>query len=360
MQQPFNISVVQPAVRPVFRGDAPFSRGALQANLDRACEHVLTAARYFRSKVVVFPEFFLHGFQMGRSNEDWISASVRVPGPETEQLGKVAREAQCYVAGMTYEVMPEFPGRFWNTAFIIAPDGQVALRYHKLYAMTGKTRPGDVYDEYQKHFGGPESLFPVLKTPYGNLGCLVCYDINFPEVTRCLALRGAEIFLHISSEGRSSYHLPDGGWEIARRTRAYENIAYLAMSNCGPAIDTDGPADFSHGHSQVVDFNGRVLNMAESAGETIITAEVDIEALRRRRARASLNFLAELSPQIHAPIYAATQAWPTNHWADKPMASVAENRAVEAAVITRMQTAGVLTAPTTTEQATAGRVGSQD
>ena len=78
------------------------------------------------------------------------------------------------------------------------------------------------------------------------------------------------------------------------------------------------------------------------------------------RDRASLNFLAELSPQIHAPIYAATQAWPTNHWADKPMASVAENRAVEAAVITRMQTAGVLTAPTTTEQATAGRVGSQD
>ena len=82
--------------------------------------------------------------------------------------------------------------------------------------------------------------------------------------------------------------------------------------------------------------------------------------MRRRRARASLNFLAELSPQIHAPIYAATQAWPTNHWAGQPMASVAENRAVEADVITRMQTAGILTAPAAQEAPTAGRVGSQE
>ncbi|HPF27477.1 MAG TPA: nitrilase-related carbon-nitrogen hydrolase [Steroidobacteraceae bacterium] len=360
MIEAFNISVVQPAVRPVFRGDAPFHRAALRDNLARACEHVLTAAKYFRSRIVVFPEFFLHGFQMGRSNDDWIGASVRVPGPETDQLAKVARQAKCYVAGMTYEVMPEFPGRFWNTAFIIDPEGKVALRYHKLYAMTGKTRPGDVYDQYKRQFGGPESLFPVLRTPYGNLGCLVCYDINFPEVTRCLALRGAEIFLHISSEGRSSYHLPDGGWESARRTRAYENIAYLAMSNCGPAIETDAPADFSHGHSQIIDFNGRVLNMAESAGETIITAEIDIEALRRRRARASLNFLAELSPQIHAPIFAAAECWPTNHWADTPMTSIADNRTVEADVIARMQAAGVLTAPASGEHAAAGRVGSQE
>ena len=360
MQEPWNLTVVQPAVKPVFKGDAPLRRDALQDNLERACEHIRVAQRYSRSKLVVFPEFFLHGFQPGRSNEDWIEASLRLDGPELATLGRAAASAGCYVAGMIYEVLDEFPGRFWNTAFILDPTGKLALVYRKLYAMTGKTRPGDVYSDYTRRYGGAGSLFPVLRTPLGNLGCLVCYDINFPEVTRCLALQGAEIFLHISSEGRSSYHLPDVGWELARRVRAYENHAFLAMSNCGPVLDGEGPSDVSHGHSQIIDFHGKVLNMAESAGETQITAEIDIEALRRRRARASLNFLAELSPGIHAPIYAAAQNWPLDGWADRVGTGVADNRRVEAEVIADLTRRGVLTAPQRAPDTGAGRLPQQE
>ena len=360
MIEPYNLTVVQPAVKPVFKGLLPFRRDALRENLERACEHVITAHRYYKSKIVVFPEFFLHGFAPGRSNQDWIDASVRIPGPETAELAKVAKACGCYVAGMLYDVIDGFPGRFWNTAVIVTPQGEVGLTYRKLYAMTGKTRPGDVYDEYVRRFGGPQSLFPVLRTPYGNLGCLVCYDINFPEVTRCLAMNGAEIFLHISSEGRSAYHLPDGGWEMARRVRAYENMAYLAMSNCGPTVDGEGPPDVSHGHSQVIDFNGKLLNMAETAGETMITAEIDIEALRRRRTRASLNFLAELSPHIHAPMYANANLWPLNGWADRVGTGVTDNRQVEAQVIEGMLRAGVLTAPSSAESVGAGRLPQQE
>jgi predicted amidohydrolase len=276
------------------------------------------------------------------------------------ELCATARRHQIYVAGMIYETLAEYPGRFWNTALIIDPRGEVALTYRKLYAMTGKTRPGDVYDDYIQKFGGPESLFPVLRTPLGNLGCLVCYDINFPEVTRCLAFNGAEIFLHISSEGRSAYHLPDGGWELARRVRAYENHAYLAMSNCGPTEDGDTPEDSSHGHSQIIDYHGKVLNMAESAGETMITAEIDIEALRRRRQRASLNFLAELSPQIHAPLYAKGQHWPINHWLSSPGTGVSENRQLEREIIERLTRSGVLTAPSLSEAKGAGTLPQQE
>ena len=200
MTEPFNLTVVQSSVRPVFKGDSGFRRDALQENLERACDQVRMVHKYFKSKIVVFPEFFLQGFDLGRSNEEWIEASVRIPGPQTQALGAAAKAAGCYVAAMLYEVMDEFPGRYWNTAVIIDPAGNVALTYRKLYAMTGKTRPGDVYQEYMRRFGGPQSLFPVLRTPYGNLGCLICYDVNFPEVARCLALQGAEILLHCSSE----------------------------------------------------------------------------------------------------------------------------------------------------------------
>ncbi|MGA0083953.1 MAG: nitrilase-related carbon-nitrogen hydrolase [Steroidobacteraceae bacterium] len=360
MIEPWNLTVAQPTVTPVFKGTSAFRPEALQQNLTRACETIRRASEYARSKLVVFPEFFLHGFQPGRSNADWIEASVRLDGPEVAVLCNAARRHQIYVAGMIYETLPEYPGRFWNTAIIIDPAGQVALTYRKLYAMTGKTRPGDIYDDYIQRFGGPKALFPVLRTPLGNLGCLVCYDINFPEVTRCLALNGAEIFLHISSEGRSSYHLPDGGWELARRVRAYENHAYLAMSNCGPTDDGDSPPDSSHGHSQIIDYHGKVLNMAESAGDTLITAEIDIEALRRRRQRASLNFLAELSPRIHAPLYQTTQHWPVNHWSSAPGTGVAENRQVERQVIEALTANGILTAPSSAETAGAGALPQQE
>ena len=360
MIEPYNITVVQCAVKPVFKGSGTFRADALRENLERACDHVQAAHRYHKSKIVVFPEFFLHGFAPGRTNVDWISASLRIPGPETAALAKVAKACNCYVAGMLYDVIDTFPGRFWNTAIVVTPQGEIGLTYRKLYAMTGKTRPGDVYDEYIRRFGGPKSLFPVLRTPYGNLGCLVCYDINFPEVTRCLALGGAEIFLHISSEGHSGYHLPDGGWEMARKVRAYENIAYLAMSNCGPTLDGDAAPGMSHGHSQIIDFNGKVLNMTESAAETMVSAEVDIEALRRRRARPSLNFLAELSTRIHAPIYADAEHWPLNGWADHPGTGVAENRTVESQVIAAMTNSGVLVAPSRAESARAGRLPSQE
>lgn len=343
--EPYPLTVVQPAVKPVFKGNSGFRRDALEENLERACHLVRVAGRHFGSKVVVFPEFFLHGFEPGHSVEEWIGTSLKIPGPETERLGAAAREAGCYLAGMLYEVMDGFPGRFWNTAIIIDPQGRVVLKYHKLYAMTGKTRPGDVYDEYVRQMGGPGALFPVLDTPFGRLGCLICYDINFPEVTRCLAMRGAEVFLHIASETRSPYHLPEGGWTLAKRVRAYENMAFLASANQGPVLDGEFPEDRHHGESQILDFNGQVLNMARTSNETMVTAMVDIEALRRRRQRPTMNFLAELMPAIHAPIYAEEAMFPVNHWLSAPIADGAENRVLAREVIEARTRSGRLVAP---------------
>ena len=345
MIEPYNLTAIQPNVKPVFGPDGAYRPDALQENLERACELVLAGSRYTQSKLFLFPEFFLHGFQPGRSVDDWIQASIKAPGKETDQLSRVAKETGAYICGMIYDTLDSFPGRYFNTAIIIAPSGDIVLRYRKLYAMTSKTRPGDIYKDYMAEFGGPTSLFPVVDTPLGKLGCLVCYDINFPEITRCLALQGAEVFLHCSSEGRSPYHLPDGGWTMARRVRAYENIAYLATANTGLSLDSGGPEDISHGESQIVDYEGRVMNMARTSNESMVTAEIDIEALRRRRARPKINFLAELSPQIHAPIYAEAQCWPTDRWAETPITGVAENRDVEREVIQRMTANGVLTAP---------------
>lgn len=325
MIEPWQLTVVQAAVRPVYRGDGPLRCDALEENLERACALVRSGARVYGSRLYVLPEFFLQGFELGRSTQDWIAASVRIPGPETTRLGEVARETGAYIAGMAYEVVDDYPGRYFNTAFLLSPDGEVVLRYRKFYSLTSKTTPADIYDEYTRRIGGPGELFPVLDTPLGRIGMLGCYDINFPEVARCLALRGAEILLHLTSEGIGPHQADDGGWTIARRARAYENTCYLAMANTGPFLDSILPPGVSHGHSQVIGFDGRVMHMADGAGETLITATIDIEALRRQRTMKRFNFLAELIPGAHAPIYAQACGWPLNAYLDRPLASVQDN-----------------------------------
>lgn len=344
---PYNATVIQSMVRPVVRAGQSVRRDLLHANAEHCASLVRRGAAAFGSKLFVLPEFCIHGFELGVSTEAWIEASVQLPGPEVEPLQRAAADTKAYVAGMVYEVIPEFPGRFFNTAFIIDPTGAIALRYRKMYSVTSKTTPQDVYSEYCRHFGGPEALFPVLDTPLGRLGALVCYDIHFPEVARCLALQGAEILLHVTSEARGPEHFEEGGaaWTAVRKARAWENNCYLLMANSGPNIDSDLPPNVCHGESQVIDFSGRVLNKAQGTEECLITAAIDIEALRRRRAGSRFSFLSELCPQAHAPIYAAAAGWPIDAFAGKPSAAVTENRAMQARVYAALVAAGKVLPP---------------
>lgn len=345
MLERYRATVVQSVVRPVFRKNGIFRPDALRENVDHCCELILNGARLHDSKLFVLPEFCVHGFELHVPTEAWIEASVTLPGPESERLGRVARETGAYVAGMVYEKIKEFPGRYFNTAFIIAPNGEIVLKYRKLYSLTGKTTPIDVYDQYIAHFGGPDALFPVVDTPLGRLGALVCYDINFPEVARCLAFRGAELLLHISSEGGGPEFVGEGGWASARRARAWENTCYLAMANTSRQIDTDIPPGAHHGHSQIVDFTGRVMDAAQGTDECMITAEIDIEALRRRRSEHRFNFLTEVCPQVHLPIMGGLPGWPANNALDVPRAGVKESLRLQLETTKRMRAAGILTAP---------------
>jgi len=345
--EPYNATVVQSSVRPVVKADGGHRPETLRANAEHAARLVRQGAAAFRSKLFVLPEFCLHGFELGVPTAAWLEAAITLPGPEIEPLQRAARDTGAYIAGMAYERIPQFPGRFFNTAFILDPQGEVALRYRKMYSSTGKTTPQDVYTEYCRLFGGPGSLFPVLDTPLGRLGALVCYDIHFPEVARCLALRGAEVLLHITSEARGPEHFEEGGgaWSAVRKARAWENVRYLAMANTGPNLDSDLPPNVCHGGSQLIDFTGRTLNRADGTEECLVTAPIDIAALRRRRAGSRFAFLTEFCPAAHAPIYAAAMGWPLDAFAAAPMPSAQEGAAQQREVWRSMREAGLIAGP---------------
>jgi predicted amidohydrolase len=343
----FTAAAVQTDVWPVFpsRTGTPAPEN-IEKNLQRAIDLISRSAQWNPSRIYVLPEFFLTGAAgIGHSAAATEMMCVRIPGPEIDRLCQLAKQIDAYIAGMVWEVMDEWPDRYWNTAFICSPAGEVVLKYHKHYDPTGKTKPGDMYGEYVDRFG-EDALFPVVDTPFGRLGCLTCYDINFPEMARCLALNGAEILLHPTSEGRSPFLMEDrGGWEIGKRSRAYENLVYVISANQGKFLGSDFPTDRMRGRSQIIDFHGQVVNLAETTGETILQADIELERLRQKRGQMQMNFVAQLQTHIHAPVYARHQCWPPDLWADTPPPNNMANIKAGQQAIAALQDAGTFVRP---------------
>lgn len=254
-------------------------------------------------RLAVLPEYLFTSYPGRISIPDFAAkAALDITGPEFEALSRVANAQQLFLAGNAYERDSHFPGLYFQTSFVIAPDGAVVLRYRRLNSMFAPT-PHDVWSKYLDIYG-LDGVFPVARTAIGNLAAIASEEILYPEIARAHALRGAEIFVHSSSEIGSPLATPKA---IARRARAFENIAYIVSANTAGITGAGLPAASADGNSQVIDYKGQVL--AESnAGETFTAfAEVDLAALRAQRRKPGMtNQLARQRLELFAAAYAGS------------------------------------------------------
>ncbi|WP_371398121.1 nitrilase-related carbon-nitrogen hydrolase [Fretibacter rubidus] len=264
-------------------------------------------------KLVCLPEYFLTGFPAGESARDWQSkAAIDVEGQEYKALGKIAADAGIYIAGNAYENDPHFPDLYFQASFIIDPTGHVALRYRRLISMYAPS-PYDVWDEYLKRYS-VDDLFPVLDTPIGRLAALASEEIRYPEISRILACKGAEVILHPTSEAASTQ------WtykNVAKLARAQENQCYVISANSAGITGSALAAYSTDARSQIVDDRGIIL--AETPGGESITAcaDIDITALRYRRARNGMdNMLARQPTALYAEMFAKMDMHPSGTLGD--------------------------------------------
>ncbi len=252
-------------------------------------------------KLAVLPEYVLTSYPGRISIPDFADlAALEVGGPEYEAMGAMAQRLGMFIAGNAYEVDRHFPGLYFQTSFIIDPSGDVVLRYRRLNSMFAPT-PHDVWSKYLDIYG-IDGVFPVARTDIGNLAAIASEEILYPEIARAMALRGAEIFVHSSSEIGSPIDTPKA---IAKRARAQENMAYVVSANTAGIELSSLPVASGDGNSMVVDYKGRVL--AESNARETFTAfaEIDLGALRAaRRKPAMTNFLARQRLELFSAVYA--------------------------------------------------------
>lgn len=260
-------------------------------------------------RLAVLPEYVLTSYPGRISIPDFAEkAALDIDGPEYEALGKVAQAQKLFLAGNAYERDPNFPGLYFQTSFVVAPSGEVVLRYRRLNSMFAPT-PHDVWSKYLDIYG-IDGVFPVARTEIGNLAAIASEEILYPEIARAHALRGAEVFVHSSSEIGSPLATPK---QIARRARAFENIAYVVSANTGGIEATAMPLASADGNSSIIDYKGNPLAESNS-GETFTAfADIDLNALRAQRRKPGMtNFLARQRLELFAPIYGGEAPHPAD------------------------------------------------
>ena len=241
-------------------------------NLARACAHLREAASR-GANVACLPELFRTQYFCQSEDPATFDLAEPIPGPTTEALAQVAREAQLVIVGSVFE--RRAAGVYHNTAVVFESDGSVRGIYRKMHI------PDDpLY--YEKYYFAPGDLgFQSFETTAGNLGTLVCWDQWYPEAARLTALRGADVLLYPTAIGWHPREKSEFGeaqhdaWRTMQRSHAIANGIYVAAVNrIGHEGPDSGGIEF-WGKSFVADPFGRIVAEAGHDEETVLIVELD-------------------------------------------------------------------------------------
>lgn len=222
-------------------------------NLIKIVEWIDCAVKEYAAELIVFPETVTTGFTPGISPEELWDLVDTIPGRLTEPVAQAAKKHGVYIVLPTYE-RGNSRGCVYNSAALIGPDGQIVGIYRK-------THP---FPSERKAAGGwctPGTSAEVFDTKLGKIGMIICYDGDFPELSRLLAVKGAEVIVRPAALLRS-YEI----WEMTNMARAYDNHVYFIAVN---ALGPDAGNNYYFGHSMIVSPIAQKLALARGTEEII-------------------------------------------------------------------------------------------
>ncbi|MEP7019796.1 MAG: carbon-nitrogen hydrolase family protein [Pseudonocardiales bacterium] len=237
---------------------APLTAESIAGNCSRAVGLVRDCVAATGAELVVLPESMTTGFTPGVDVETLWDLVSEIPGPVLDPFTAVATELGVHLVVGTYERAAR-RGIVHNAAVVIGPAGDVLGVYRKTHPFGGERadRGGWVT---------PGEDICVVDTPLGKIGLIICFDGDYPELSRITAIKGAEIICRPSALLRSA-----DIWELTNRARAYDNHVYVIGANA-TGVDPAGVIYF--GNSMIVTPIAEVVARA-SSHECWVSARLD-------------------------------------------------------------------------------------
>ena len=242
----------------------PLTAASIAANTARAVELTRQCHAVTGAELIVLPESVTTGFTPGVDTGRLWDLMSELPGPVLQPFADLAAELGSHLVLGTYERGPE-RGVVYNVAVLLGPAGELLGVYRKTHPFGGERadRGGWVT---------PGEDILVVDTPLGRIGVIICFDGDYPELSRIPALAGAELICRPSALLRSA-----DIWELTNRARAYDNHVYLIGSNA-TGVDPGGVIYF--GNSMIVTPIAEVIAQA-SSHECWVSARLDPDTAMR-------------------------------------------------------------------------------
>ncbi|MFN8493104.1 MAG: carbon-nitrogen hydrolase family protein [Caldilineaceae bacterium] len=248
----------------------------------------LAEAAQQQAQIVVFPEAFLSGYPKGNDfgarvgmrapagrelfQRYWASA-VDVPGPITQLLGEAARQHEVY---LVIGVIERDGGTLYCTVLFFAPDGALLGKHRKVMPTA--------MERLIWGFGDGSTL-PVLPTPLGRVGAVICWENYMPMLRTAMYAQGIQLYCAPTVDDRDT-------WIPTMRHIAVEGRCFV-LSSCQFARRSDYPADYEtiqgnapetiliRGGSCIINPLGEVLAGPCYNELTVLVADLDLDLIVR-------------------------------------------------------------------------------
>ncbi|NHJ38949.1 MAG: carbon-nitrogen hydrolase family protein, partial [Asgard group archaeon] len=257
--------------------------------------HLTQKAANDGAKIVLFPEAFIPAYPRGlsfgtkigsRSEEGkkdfarYFKNSIEIPGQDVKTLGKIAKSNDVYLLIGVVERDAEFSGgTLYCTILYFGPDGKLLGKHRKLKP-TGSERL--IWGE------GDGSTLTAIKTPYGKIGGLICWENYMPLARTAMYTKGLDIYVAPTADARER-------WQATIRHIAMEGRCFVLSCNQYVTKDMypkdltcydelkNSPEIMSRGGSAIIDPNGDYLAGPLFDKVGILFADLDLSLIPRSR-----------------------------------------------------------------------------
>jgi N-carbamoylputrescine amidase len=266
-----------------------------EENLQKAITRIREAASK-GAQIVCLQELFRSLYFCDVEDYDNFKLAEQIPGPSTNELGKLAQELGVVIIASLFEKRTE--GLYHNTTAVIDADGTYLGKYRKMHI------PDDP-SYYEKFYFTPGDLgYKVFKTKFAMIGVLICWDQWYPEGARITSLMGAEILFYPTAIGWATSQDEDtnseqfNAWQTIQRSHAVANGVHVVSVN-RVGFEQNGAMKF-WGGSFISNPFGRVLYQGSHDHEEVNVLEIDLR--KTDRYRTHWPFLRDRRIDSYAPI----------------------------------------------------------
>jgi N-carbamoylputrescine amidase len=265
-----------------------------EANVARAEKLIREAAGRGANIVLIQELFETPYFCKDHATRHFDLAKPLEGHPAVEHFRALARELDVVLPVSVFE---HANNAFYNSVVILDAGGEVLGSYRKSHIPEG---PG-YHEKY--YFSPGDTGFKVFSTKFAKLGVAICWDQWFPETARAMALMGAEILMFPTAIG-SEPHDPSldssAHWQRTMQGHAAANVMPLVASN---RIGVEEGAHYAmtfYGSSFIASHTGEKIAEADRSSETVLTAEFDLDAVRRYR--QAWGVFRDRRPDLYYPL----------------------------------------------------------